>query len=99
MVFLYEPSRRAVGKWETRSVFQGGFTAIFSTVADCGKLGRGSVGERRVRAVMIVIAPPQVQLPASVGQGEEHFHVQVLVPQLAVERFDITSSPPVCPGE
>ncbi len=38
---------------------------------------------------MIVVAPPEMQLPASVGQGEEHFHVQTFVSQLAVEAFDI----------
>ena len=44
-----DPSRRrAGGKWETRSVFQGGFTAVFSTAARGGELCRGSVGQRRV---------------------------------------------------
>jgi hypothetical protein len=37
-----------VGKWETRSVFQGGIIAVFSTAAGGGELRRGEVVERRV---------------------------------------------------
>ena len=54
-----------------------------------GKLCRGSIGQRRVRAVVVVVPPPQMQLPAGVGQGEEDLHVQTLVAQLAVEAFDV----------
>jgi hypothetical protein len=71
--------------WETRSVFQGGFTAVFSTAASSGELCRRSVIQRGVRTVMIVIPPPKMQLTPSVGQGEEDLHVQTLVTQLAVE--------------
>ena len=35
--------------------------------------------------MMVVVAPPEVQLPTSVGQVEEHLDVQALVAQLAVE--------------
>jgi hypothetical protein len=44
-----DPSRRrAGGKWEKRSVFRGGFTALFSTAARGSELCRGSVGQRRM---------------------------------------------------
>jgi hypothetical protein len=36
---------------------------------------------------MVVIPLPKMQLPPSVGQGEEDFHVQTLVTPLAVEAF------------
>jgi Domain of unknown function (DUF4136) len=51
-----------VGKWETRSVFQGGFTAVFSSAASSGELCRASVIQRGVRTVMVVIPPPKMQL-------------------------------------
>ena len=40
--------------------------------------------------VVVVIAPPEVQLPSSVGQVEEHLHVQAFVAQPTVEALDIT---------
>ena len=39
--------------------------------------------------MMVVVAPPEVQLPTSVGQVEEHLDVQALVAQLAVEALDV----------
>ena len=39
--------------------------------------------------MVVIVPPPEMQLATSVGQGEEDLHVQALVPQLAVERFDI----------
>jgi hypothetical protein len=78
-----------VGKWETRSVFQGGFIAVFSTAAAGGELRRGAIGQRQTQAVMVVVAAPEMQLPPSVGQSKEDLHVQALVAQLAVEAFDI----------
>jgi hypothetical protein len=45
---------------------------------------------------MVVIPPPEMQLATSVGQGEEDFHVQALVPQLAVETIRYSRSRPAC---
>lgn len=59
--------RRAVGKWETRRIFQGGLIAVFSAAADGSKLCRGSVGKRRVWAVVVVIALPEIELPSRIG--------------------------------
>src|ERR1700722_8713412 len=81
--------RRAEVKGETRSVFQGGLIAVFSSAA-CGcELRRSTIGQRRVRPVLVVVPSPQMQLSSGIGEGEEHLHVQALVAQLAVERFDI----------
>ena len=40
--------------------------------------------------MVVVVAPPQIQLPTCIGQVEEHLHVQALVAQLAVEALDVT---------
>ncbi len=70
MVFPYEPSRRrAVGKWETRSVFQGSLIADFSTAASSSELRRRAIVQGRVRSVVVVVSSPEVQLAASVDQA------------------------------
>jgi len=75
--------------WETRSVFQGGSIAVFSTAAGGCKLRRCTVVQSRVGALVVVVAPPEMQLPPGVGQVEEHLHVQALVAELAVEALDV----------
>lgn len=55
MVVVVFPSYHAVvGKWETRSAFQVGFIAVFSTPVGGDELSRGAVSKRRMRAVMVV---------------------------------------------
>ena len=75
----------AVEKWETRSVFQGGCIAVFSTAAGGGELRRRAIVQRRVRTLVVVVAPPEIQLPPGVGQVEEHFHVQAFVRSLPLK--------------
>jgi hypothetical protein len=77
------------GKWETRSVFQGGSIAVFFSAAYVGELVRRPIGQCRVRTVVVVVLAPQGQLVTSISQGEEDFHVQALIAQLAVEALDI----------
>jgi hypothetical protein len=68
-----------VGKWETRSVFQGGFIAAFSIAAYGGEFSRGSISQRRMRPMMVVVIYPKCQLAAGVNLDEEHFQSQTLV--------------------
>ena len=80
---------RAEGEWETRSVFQGGLIADFSSAADGCVFVRRPVRECRVRPVIVLVMAPQGQLAASIGQGEEDFDVQAFIAQLAVEALNV----------
>ena len=83
-------SRRSAGEmWETCSVFQGGFIAVISTAASGREFGWGSISQRRMRPMMVVIMSPQRQLAPRVCQSEEYFHVQALVAQSSVEALDV----------
>jgi hypothetical protein len=88
-IALSSSRSRAQGKWETHSVFQGGLIAVFSSAPPAGKLCRGPIRKRRVRTLMVVIMAPQGQFAACIGEGEEDFHVQALIAQLAVEALDV----------
>lgn len=60
-----------------------------ATAAEGSELRRGPVVQRRVRAVVVVIAAPEIQLAPCIGQVEEHLHVQALVAKPTVEALDI----------
>src|SRR5215469_17585839 len=51
-------------------------------------LGR-TIAERAVRAHTVVILSPALELLPDVGQVEEGFDVEALIPQSAVKRFDV----------
>ena len=61
----------------------------FGGSAGRGELGRCALVERRVRSMVVVVAPPEVQLPACIGQVEEHLYVQAFVAQSPVEALDV----------
>jgi len=84
-----------------RPVLTGGFADTVAQVstsskdvvdgsAGRGELGRCAVVERRVRSMVVVVAPPEVQLPACIGQVEEHLYVQAFVAQSPVEALDVS---------
>ena len=78
--------RRAVGKWETRRVFQGGAAAVFSRA--CGprrKRVRCQVPKTAVGPGLVVFAPPGRDLAPRVKQVVEPADVQELVPHSAVK--------------
>ena len=80
--------RRAVGKWKTRRVFQGGAAAVFSTAMDpmlrCERRRR-QVAEAAVRSELVVILPHQRRLDASLEQVPEKVWNQVFVFDFAVQ--------------
>lgn len=78
--------------WETRSVFQGGSIAVIPTAGYGCELCRRAVGQRRMRAMMVVIMQPDRQLAASISEAKEHLHVQALIAQSSVEAFDMPFS-------
>src|SRR5208282_3647262 len=52
--------------------------------------GRGrDISQSTVRPHLVVILTPPRELVAYIAEGEEHFHVQTLVAQSTIERFDI----------
>jgi hypothetical protein len=70
----------AVGKWETRSVFQGGSAAVFSTVPArrlC-ELLRSAIAQRRVRPALVVVLAPRFDRPSRFGQTAEPVFIKDL---------------------
>ena len=76
VVVVFSSYHAVVGKWETRSAFQVGFIAVFSTPVGGDELSRGAVSKRRMWAVMVVAGPPEREreLPSRIGQVEEDQH-------------------------
>ena len=58
-------------------------------LAGNGELTRGQVAERAVRTMVIVIPTPRFDDGFRVVQRCELMHVETLVAQAAVERFDV----------
>jgi len=79
----------AVGKWETRSVFQGGEAAVFSTAFFpahfARELLRRPVPQTAVWPLSIVFGSPIRDLPPRFEQIPKPAYTQTFVPQLAVE--------------
>jgi hypothetical protein len=71
--------------WQTRSVFQADAGHVISTARRRRKLGWRSICQRRVGTMVVIVLTPQSQLVASIGQGEEDFHVQALIAQLPLK--------------
>ena len=70
------------------SVEFGGFDGPL--VLTCGgEFRRGQVPEGTVGSVLIVIYPPRPNLGGGIGERDELLPIQTLVPQPAVERFDV----------
>ena len=54
-----------------------------------GELIRRPVGQRAVRALLVVVVSPLVEFPSCVGQVEKNLHVQTFIAQPAIETFDV----------
>src|SRR6266481_1092273 len=82
----------AVGKWETRSVFQGGLAAVFSTVPGRGfcKLFRCTIAERRVRTALVVVLTPCFDRLPGLRQAAEPVFIEALVPQSSIETLHVS---------
>src|SRR5215469_11823857 len=63
-----------VGKWETRSVFQGGEAAVFSTSRIPRELLGRPITQAAVRPLLIVLSPPSRDFPARLKQIPEPAH-------------------------
>jgi len=83
-----------VGKWETRSVFQGGaapvFSAAFFPCHFARKLLRCPISQAAVRTPPIVLIPPSYHLLPDLEPIPEPAHPQAFVPQLAEKIFRLT---------
>src|SRR3972149_10778511 len=77
----------AVGKWESRSDFQGGAAPVFSTAPGrlTRELRRRAIPQAAVRPVLVVLLPPGGDLPARLEQVPEPAHIQALLPHPPVK--------------
>ena len=80
----------AVGKWETRRVFQGHEVTVFSTAffARQTKLFRWPITETTVWTNRVVVDAPDLDVMPGVGNRDEPVFVQAGIPKLAVVAFD-----------
>src|SRR2546427_5641743 len=80
----------AVGKWETRRVFQGHEVTVFSTAfrARQTELLRCSISETAVRANRVVVNTPDLDVASGIGDRDEPVFIQAGIPKFAVVAFD-----------
>ena len=55
-----------------------------------GKLLGGAIGQSAVRALLIVIAAPPIELLPRVREAEEYLPIKALVSQPAIETLDVS---------
>ena len=80
----------AVGKWETRRVFQGHAVTVFSTAffARQTKLFRCLISKAAVRTNSVVVNAPDLDMAPGVGDRDEPVFIQAGIPKFAVVTFD-----------
>ena len=54
-----------------------------------GELVRRPVGQRAVRALLVIVVSPLVEFASCVGQAEKNLYVQAFIAQPAIETFDV----------
>src|SRR4029079_16672879 len=80
----------AVGKWETRRVFQGPEGTVFSIAffTRYSKLLWRSIPETAVWTHGVVVNAPELNLASGIGDREEPVFIQAGIPKLPVVAFD-----------
>jgi len=81
------PVVEAMGKWETRSVLQGGEATIFSTAFGRRKFFRRLVPQRAMQPSGVVVHPPGLDQLSCLSQIQEPVLVQAFVLEFSVEAF------------
>jgi hypothetical protein len=81
------PIVEAMGKWETRSVLQGGEATVFPTAFGRRKFFRGLVPQRAMQPSGVVVHPPGLDQLPYLSQIQEPVLVQAIVLELPVEAF------------